>query len=192
MCGCCSCRYSAVVVVVVVSHCNLLCGARACCRDARRLGASAVCVALEIECDVADGHRRVRPVGQHVMLSQLWRTVLGLLLLASLQAGGFRVQVSFCGDAQQTDRVSKPVRIAIGQQFVYVTSDLLLERHDHLHGHVQDAELRLGLVRFQVCTAHAAQLLERFVDVANSYPSHAQNEWIIEGWVFDAYRCADA
>lgn len=72
--------------------------------------------------------------------------VLRLFLLPPLQAGRLRVQVAF--------------------------SHLLLERHDHLDCHVEDAQLRLGLVRLEVRHAHAAELLERFVDVpdADSLP----------------------
>ena len=53
------------------------------------------------------------------------------------------------------------------------TSHLLLELHDDLNGHVEDAQFGLRLVRLQVRHAHAAQFLERFVDVANSDPGCA-------------------
>lgn len=72
--------------------------------------------------------------------------VLRLFLLPPLQASCLRVQVTF--------------------------SHLLFQGHDHLDGHVEDAQLGLRFVRLQVRHAHAAELLQRFVDVpdADSFP----------------------
>ena len=54
--------------------------------------------------------------------------------------------------------------------FCISTSHLLLELHDDLDGHVEDAQFGLRLVRLQMLHAHAPQLLERFVDIPNSDP----------------------
>ena len=48
---------------------------------------------------------------------------------------------------------------------------MLLELHDDLNGHVEDAQLGLRLVRLQMRHAHAPQFLERFVDIPDSDPS---------------------
>lgn len=58
-----------------------------------------------------------------------------------------------------------------------LTSDLLLECHDHLHGHVQDAQFSLRLVRLQVRHAHPAELLKRLIYVPDSYPDEKRVEW---------------
>lgn len=50
------------------------------------------------------------------------------------------------------------------------TSDLLLQVHDDLDGHVEDAELRLGFVCLEVCHAHPPKLLQCFIDVPDPYP----------------------
>lgn len=55
--------------------------------------------------------------------------------------------------------------------WVVFTSDLLLQRHDDLDGHVEDAELGLRLVALQVRHAHAPELLQGFVDVSYPYPA---------------------
>lgn len=49
-----------------------------------------------------------------------------------------------------------------------LTSDLLLQAEDDGHGLVEDQELGLGLVALEVQLHHAAQLLERLVDVAHA------------------------
>ena len=50
---------------------------------------------------------------------------------------------------------------------------MLLELHDDLNGHVEDAQFGLRLVRLQMRHAHAPQFLERFVDIPNSDPVNA-------------------
>lgn len=49
-----------------------------------------------------------------------------------------------------------------------LTSDLLLQAEDDGHGLVQDQELGLWLVTLEVQLHHAAQLLERLIDVAHA------------------------
>ena len=51
------------------------------------------------------------------------------------------------------------------------TSHLLLELHDDLNGHVEDAQFGLRFVRLQMRHAHAPQFLERFVDIPDSDPN---------------------
>lgn len=50
------------------------------------------------------------------------------------------------------------------------TSDLLLQVHDDLDSHVEDAKLRLGLVCLEMCHAHPPELLQCFIDVPDPYP----------------------
>jgi hypothetical protein len=57
------------------------------------------------------------------------------------------------------------------------TSHLLLELHDDLNGHVEDAQFGLRFIRLQMRHAHAPQFLERFVDIPDSDP----NCWDVSG-----------
>ena len=69
------------------------------------------------------------------------------------------------------------------------TSDLLFELHDDLDGHVEDAQLGLRLVRLEVLHAHAAQLLERLVDVADPNPApHTHTHTSTTTWQRGATR----
>lgn len=60
-----------------------------------------------------------------------------------------------------------------GLKWTSDTSDLLFQRHNDFHSHVEYPELCLGFVCLQVSHAHATELLQRFVDV--SYPNPAIN-----------------
>lgn len=60
--------------------------------------------------------------------------------------------------------------IATSKRSPQQTSDLLLQVHDDLDCHVEDAELRLGLVCLEVCHAHPPKFLQCFIDVPDPYP----------------------
>lgn len=72
------------------------------------------------------------------------RRSVGLLLFPPFQASDFRIEISL--------------------------PDLLLEGHDDVDGHVEDAELSLRFVGLEVGHADAAELLQGLVDVANANP----------------------
>jgi len=55
------------------------------------------------------------------------------------------------------------------------TSDLLFERGDEEDGLLENAELRLRLVRLQSHRHHPTELFERLVYVAHAYPVHCDN-----------------
>ena len=48
--------------------------------------------------------------------------------------------------------------------------DLVLQRHDHVHGAVEDPELGHRLVRLRMRVTNAPQLLERVIDVSDPDP----------------------
>lgn len=57
----------------------------------------------------------------------------------------------------------------------FFTSNLLLKRHNHFYGHIENAQLRLWLIWFEVWHAHSTQLLECFVDITDSYSEKNKN-----------------
>lgn len=71
-------------------------------------------------------------------------SVLCLLFFPSLQACRLRVEIPL--------------------------SDLLLQLHDDLDSHIENAQFGLRLVCFEVLHAHPSQLLQGFVYVPDSYP----------------------
>ena len=72
------------------------------------------------------------------------RRAVRLFLFPPFQASDFRIEISL--------------------------PDLLLEGHDDVDGHVEDAELRLRFVGLEVGHADASELLQSLVDVADSNP----------------------
>lgn len=52
-----------------------------------------------------------------------------------------------------------------------ITSNLLLERHNHFNSHVKYSQFSLRFVGLQVCTTHSAKLFKRFINISDPYSS---------------------